>query len=247
MKIIIASLLIMLSLNGFSQSSAKFYFDKDMHPAPKKKAVIYGTGQMDSGLYKLTCYYLKRKNPLACVAHFNDSTQRVHEGWFQYYYDNGITGTEGNYRNGKKDGLWIHNDNNGKINDSVEYKDGMAVARTGFYDLPANHQKLVTVDDVANNEFYTTLYNAHGEIISKEEIPQDYKGVYFDIDTLCSFQGGPAEWTRYISKAIIKHVDDLSGADYGTVLLRFVVDTAGNITDVKRSGHEIFQAGNDCF
>ena len=63
MKTVFTSLLLVFSFNSFSQSSAKFYFDEAMHPVSKKKAVIYGTGKMDSGFYQLTCYYLKRKNP----------------------------------------------------------------------------------------------------------------------------------------------------------------------------------------
>ena len=146
MKTVFTSLLLVVSFNSFSQSSAKFYFDEAMHPVSKKKAVIYGTGKMDSGFYQLTCYYLKRKNPLACIAHFTDSTQTIHEGWFQYYFENGLTGTKGNYHHGKKEGLWIDYDEKGAIRDSVEYHEGMALMRTGFYDLPVNHQKLITVD-----------------------------------------------------------------------------------------------------
>lgn len=233
MKIVIFSLLLVVSLNGFCQNSTAFYFDRGMHPAPKSKAVIYGTGKMDSGLYKLTCYYQKRKNPIACVAHFTDSTQRLHEGWFQYYYEDGKTGSEGNYRNGKKEGLWINYDEKGNINDSLEYKDDWAVMRTGFYEIPGSHQKLLTVDDVVNNTFIITLFNPHGEIISEDKIPQDYTGIYINDDTLCSFPGGAGAWQRYITKAIISHMDDLNDGDYGTVLLRFVVDTSGNITDVR--------------
>jgi hypothetical protein len=233
MKIIVASLLLVFSFNGFSQSSAKFYFDKAMHPVPKKNAEIYGIGEMDSGLYKLTCYYLKRKNPLACVVHFTDSTQSTHEGWFQYYFDNGATGTKGNYYNGKKEGLWIDYDEKGAINDSVEYKNGMALMRKGFYNLPLNHQKLVTVDDVAHNKFYTTLSDSTGNVLSSEEIPEDYTDVYFNNDTLCSFPGGPAAWQRYISKALTSHISEFSETDYGTVLLRFVINSDGNITDVR--------------
>ena len=233
MKIIIASMLLALSLNGFSQSTTKFYFDEGMHPVSQKKAEIYGTGEMDSGLYKLTCYYLKRKNPLACVAHFTDSTQSVHEGRYHLYFENGATATEGNYHNGEKDGLWIINNKEGLLSDSAQYKNGRAITFTGFYGLPANHQKIVTVDDMANNKFHTTLYDDRGNVISNEEVPQDYTGIYFNCDTLCSFPGGPAAWQRYISKALMSHIDDLSDGDYGTALLRFAVDSDGNITDVR--------------
>jgi hypothetical protein len=233
MKILIGSLLLMFSIHGFSQSPAKFYFDKNMRPAPKKEAVIYGTGTMDSGLYQLTCYYQKKKHPLACVAYFKDSTQQLREGQYRFYFENGTIGTEGNYRNGKKEGLWIDYHENGTVADSAEYKNGWVVFRTGFYEVPGKKQRLVTIDDVANNKFQITLYATDGEILSQEKIPQDYTGIYFNDDTLCTFPGGPRAWQGYITKAIINHLDDLDERDYGTLLLRFVVDTAGNITDVK--------------
>jgi len=232
MKILIGSLLLILSLNGLSQSSAKFYYDEDMHPVSKAKAVIYGKEEMDSGLYKLTCYYKKKKNPLACVVYFSDSTQRLREGRYRFYYEDGIMGTEGSYHNGKKEGLWIDYGKKGQINDSVEYKEGMAVQRTGFYDLENNHQRLVTVDDVANNSLHIIIYDLHGELMSEEKIPQDYSGIYINDDTTCTFTGGAVAWQHYITRAIMSHINDLNDADYGTVLLRFVVDTSGNITDL---------------
>jgi protein TonB len=41
------------------------------------------------------------------------------------------------------------------------------------------------------------------------------------------------EWSQFIFHAISSHIDEFSDADYGTVLLRFVVDTSGNITDLR--------------
>ncbi len=61
MKILLTPLLLILFTSGFSQSSGKYYFDEALHPVSKKEAVIFGTGETDSGLYKLTCYYMKRK------------------------------------------------------------------------------------------------------------------------------------------------------------------------------------------
>ncbi|MGN6638447.1 MAG: energy transducer TonB, partial [Mucilaginibacter sp.] len=57
--------------------------------------------------------------------------------------------------------------------------------------------------------------------------------VYFNTDKECSFPRGLHEWSRYVSQAITQHIDELSDADYGTVLLRFVVDTSGNISELR--------------
>ena len=233
MKIIVASFLLMFSLNAFAQPSPKFYFDKGMHQVPEKDAQIYGTGEMDSGHYKLTCYYLKRKNPLACVAHFMDSTQMRHEGLFQYYYENGGIETKGNYQDGEKEGLWVDYDQKGGFYDSTEYKNGRALMRTGFYDLPGNNQKLVIVDDIVNSKFYSTLFDSKGNVLSKEEMPEDYTDMFITPDTSCSFPGGPALWQQYITRALLRNVPDYTDDDYGTVLIRFVVDGDGNITEVR--------------
>ncbi|MEO6869892.1 MAG: energy transducer TonB [Ginsengibacter sp.] len=233
MKIIFASFLLITSLNGFSQSPTKFYFDGYMHPASEKKAEIYGTGETDSGRYKLTCYYLKKRHPLACIEYFTDATQTTHVGSYQDYYENGKISTQGNYRNGQKEGLWSGFDREGKSTYSNQFTNGNATHSVQYFYLSDSHQTLVTEDNLTNNELYSTLYDAHNNVISKETVPENYTGISFNNDTLCSFPGGPAAWTRYVSQAIMNHMDELSFDDYGTVLLRFVVDSSGNISDVK--------------
>ena len=233
MKIVLTSFLLVVVATAFSQHATQFYFDATMHPVPRKEAVISGTGETDSGLYKLTCYYMKRKHPLACVAHFTDSTQQVHEGRYQYYFENGITSADGNYKNGEKHGLWTGYYQDGKIEDSIEYKNGRTVTAKDFYYLPYSHEILETLDDVANDQFYATTYDLHGVAVSTENIPEDYTGLYLNVDKECSFPGGLHEWSHYISQAITKHIDELSDVDYGTVLVRFVIDSSGNISDVR--------------
>jgi len=233
MKILLTSLLLILFTSGFSQSSEKFYFDEALHPVSKKEAVIFGTGETDSGLYTLTCYYMKRKHPLACVEHFTDSTQQVYAGAFQTYFENGVISAEGNYHHGEKDGLWKYYYGDGKISDSIQFRNGRAIIANGFYYLPQHDEMLETTDDVANNELHVTTFDKHGAVVSKEDIPEDYTDLYFNTDKASSFPGGTHEWSHYISQAIISHIDEFSDADYGTVLLRFVVDTFGNISELR--------------
>ena len=233
MKILLTSLILILFTSAFSQSSEKFYFDEALHPVSKKEAVIFGTGETDSGLYKLTCYYMKRKHPLACVEHFTDSTQQVYAGAFQTYFENGVISAGGNYHHGEKDGLWKYYYGDGKISDSIQFKNGKAIIANGFYYLPQHDEMLETTDDVANNELHVTTFDKHGAVVSKEDIPEDYTDLYFNTDKASSFPGGTHEWSRFISHALGSHIDEFSDADYGTVLLRFVVDTSGDITELR--------------
>lgn len=41
------------------------------------------------------------------------------------------------------------------------------------------------------------------------------------------------EWQRYITNALLSHVPDFSDADYGTVLMRLMIDSDRTITDVR--------------
>lgn len=233
MRIILASLVLFASLHAFSQSPATYYFDKHMHSVSKKDAEIFGTGQVDSGLYKLTCYYQKRKHPLACVMRFTDSTQRIREGRSEYYYENGGLKRKGQYREGEMDGVWISYSEKGDVQESTEYSRGRPRLSTHFYNLPGSHQKLEIADDFVDNKFSSSLLDQKGNALSQEAFSEDYTDVYIGMDTVCSFPGGSKAWFQYISKAMMSHVSDFSDADYGTVLLRFVVDSDGTVKEVR--------------
>ena len=48
-----------------------------------------------------------------------------------------------------------------------------------------------------------------------------------------SFPGGLRAWQVYISKQINSHVNELSDKDYGTCIVRFIIDTDGKVSDVQ--------------
>ena len=230
MKIIISSFLLIISLNGIGQLTTTQYFDENIQPVDKKQAVFFGTVTMDSGLYKLSCYYQKKKNQLAFVARFSDDKLQVREGSFHSYYKDATTNKKGNYRSGKKEGLWKRYWDE-KVVEECFYKNGMGVMRTGFYSLDDPPQRLVFVDDVANNMFTATLYNQLGQIISEEKIPQDYTDIYINDDL--NLTENALEWERYAARQIKIKSGKLDPKDLGTVVTRFVVDTDGNVTDLR--------------
>lgn len=56
---------------------------------------------------------------------------------------------------------------------------------------------------------------------------------YSKVENEASFPGGPAAWSRYISKYIQNNVDSFRKKDYGTCIVRFIVDIQGHISDVE--------------
>ncbi len=53
------------------------------------------------------------------------------------------------------------------------------------------------------------------------------------VEVEASFPGGPKAWSKYISHAITDNLDKLKRSDYGTCIVRFIVDTSGQVSDVK--------------
>ncbi|HEU5366472.1 MAG TPA: energy transducer TonB [Hanamia sp.] len=53
------------------------------------------------------------------------------------------------------------------------------------------------------------------------------------VEVEASFPGGPQAWTKYITNAIKDNIDKLRRSDYGTCIIRFIVDTKGRVSDVK--------------
>lgn len=56
---------------------------------------------------------------------------------------------------------------------------------------------------------------------------------YRKVESEASFPGGPAAWMKYISKYIQNNVDSFRKKDYGTCIVRFIVDIHGRISDVE--------------
>lgn len=69
--------------------------------------------------------------------------------------------------------------------------------------------------------------NKNGE--KNDTIPDK---IFTKVENEASFPGGLQGWIKYISKAIGDSIDKFTEADYGTCLVRFIVNTDGKVTDV---------------
>ncbi|MEO8854331.1 MAG: N-acetylmuramoyl-L-alanine amidase, partial [Ginsengibacter sp.] len=73
------------------------------------------------------------------------------------------------------------------------------------------------------------------EITTKKNLPMLTlidtipKKVYIKVENEASFPGGLQAWSKYISKAIQDSISNFTEADYGTCLIRFIVNTDGRV------------------
>ena len=55
---------------------------------------------------------------------------------------------------------------------------------------------------------------------------------FIAVEIEASFPGGADGWQRYIKKAILSQLEDFSDADFGTCVVKFIVDKTGAVSDV---------------
>ncbi len=57
--------------------------------------------------------------------------------------------------------------------------------------------------------------------------------VFSKVEVEASFPGGPQAWTRYVTNAIEENQSRLRKSDYGTCIIKFIVDTKGHVSQVE--------------
>jgi len=65
------------------------------------------------------------------------------------------------------------------------------------------------------------------------EKKEDEDKVFTKVEIEASFPGGPSAWTRYVQRAIEANQDEFTESDYGTCVVKFIVDKSGKVSDVE--------------
>ncbi len=69
--------------------------------------------------------------------------------------------------------------------------------------------------------------------MQQDTIPAGMDKVFTRVEVEASFPGGQAAWAKYISRAIESNIKELTKKDYGTCIVKFIIDTKGNVHDVQ--------------
>jgi antitoxin component YwqK of YwqJK toxin-antitoxin module len=122
MKNFLLLITILIAGNGYSQKS-QAYYDYLWKPcAPEQARYFSEIQKTDSGWLRYD-YFLGTKT-LQMSGLFEDSATKIANGYFRYFYANGIPETFGQNVHNKKEGLWMRYDHEGHMEDSTVYIDG---------------------------------------------------------------------------------------------------------------------------
>jgi antitoxin component YwqK of YwqJK toxin-antitoxin module len=120
-------LLVTLFIGSFTaaQTIERFY-DYNRKQCEPSHAIYYSTlDKTDSG-WQVKTYFLSTKK-LEMIGVYTDSTEKIMNGSFAWYYGNGILKSTGVYRNNEKQGIWISLHPNSYMSDSAFYEDGRII------------------------------------------------------------------------------------------------------------------------
>jgi periplasmic protein TonB len=65
------------------------------------------------------------------------------------------------------------------------------------------------------------------------EKKEDEDKIFTKVEIEASFPGGPAAWTKYVTRAIQQDIDEFTESDYGTCVVKFIVDKTGKVSQVE--------------
>ena len=66
--------------------------------------------------------------------------------------------------------------------------------------------------------------------VEKKEDPDK---IFTKVEIEATFPGGPQAWQRYVTRAIQADQDEFTDADFGTCVVKFIVDKNGTVSDVQ--------------
>lgn len=243
-----SAILLFIFYTSFSQAGNNYvyYFDKQFGITDKSKSVFTGHGVMKDSLLQLSVYSNDLSNYPLLVANFTDSSLAVNQGLFQSFYFDGEKETECTYNNNQLNGSWRKWNEDSNLIDSLFYDHGRMVDSARFFYIK---DKLSSYDvtHFKNNEYESYVYNDSGKLVTEvffkgnKGIRKDYNASgIVKTDSLftregkeASFPGGARAWQIYITREIENKIDKFTDRDYGTCVVRFIIDTDGQVSDVQ--------------
>jgi protein TonB len=72
-----------------------------------------------------------------------------------------------------------------------------------------------------------------GVVAAPVEKKEDEDKVFTKVEIEAQFPGGPGAWQKYVTRAISAQIDEFTESDYGTCIVKFVVDKTGAVSDVQ--------------
>ena len=119
MKLPMCLIFLSVLFNGHAQHYERYY-DYRWQPCDAIAARFYTELDKKDSLWERKDYFIHERS-LQMKGSYTDTSCKIAQGTFVYYYSNRSLQSQGNYKDGKKDGLWLDYYPNGMMQDSIFY------------------------------------------------------------------------------------------------------------------------------
>lgn len=175
-------------------------------------------------------YYPETKQITHLIT-YNAIGQRIREGDYKEWYDDGTLFIEGQYKDNKKEGEWLFEQGKGiYVNDLREGRwifrnDSNRIVRTANYSegrlngwTHYFNRMALAIDSIYYKNDTIEIKSPH-EQFANEKTPE--------------FKGGTAGFYKWLNKRIIYPKDAKKNYVEGKAIVRFTIDTNGKVIDIK--------------
>ena len=126
---------------------------------------------------------------------------------------------------------------NSKIPSGTLIADGKEISKDEMKNISQNNIQSINVlkGESAEKKYGDKGKDGAIELTTKSKSKNDTipNKIFTKVENEASFPGGKTAWIKYITKAIMATQDSLTEADYGTCLVKFIVNTDGSASFVK--------------
>jgi TonB-dependent SusC/RagA subfamily outer membrane receptor len=138
-------------------------------------------------------------------------------------------------KNGEVSNVIIKTSTNGDKADPLYYVDGKEITKGDMNNISPNSIQSI---NVLKGESATKKYGEKGnegviEINLKSNADTIPDKVFTKVENEASFPGGPQAWQKFIVKEIQASIDSFTNADFGTCLLKFIVNSDGTVSNIQ--------------
>lgn len=226
-----------------------YYFNAKMESVSKEKAVIIAKGSKLDTVY-LMQYYEMPDNGLLGIEQYKDSSLELLHGDRILYYPNKRVKEQGHYQNNRLTGLVMKWDSTGNLTDSGFYKDDKlqfgVEKKYNKNNWPYNIVETDSVNNTMRDIDCDSLGNKYREIffVGSNGVWTEYwkDGTIESVDSVFTREDKDAEfpplsggWRSFLEKNLdgMVPVRNGAGGGKGTVIVQFIVEKDGTLTNMK--------------
>lgn len=236
MKLLFATLFLLVSITSFAQAPRQYFDEKENRLSGPEGASYYREITPSGRHYIVKDFYASNEQPAMEAACSEIEPRLVYDGSYKTYHKNGSLKDEGYYKDNRKRGVWRAYYENGQQEEEMLYQKDKSLYQQ-HWDESGNTQLVNGTGHFT--EKHPALGEHHSEILDHLLIasysvdPVSGDSTYLVVQETATYEDGMAGLYQTMSKALRYPAKARKGGFEGKVFVEFVIGKDGRVRDVK--------------